>query len=170
MDRKLCKIEKCAHFTYFKRKNPTSMGIKLCTFYTFCSHSHLTLFISALTSPHSPFSSFALTLTIAIGQTVPLLPPIIKTSLSPLSLFLSFITFSSILFVDVGILRFWSDLTEEHGVVFIGVDFSKSWRRLWSIFAATVEEDQPSEPTKATRQWTRWWTTWWTSASSKLKS
>ena len=124
------------------------------------------LFVSALTSPHSPFSSFALTLTIAIGQTMPLLPPIIKTSLSPLSLFLSFITFSSILFVDVGILRFWLDLTEEHGVVFIGVDFSKSWRRLWSIFTAAVEEDQPSEPTKAMRQWTRWWT----SASSKLKS
>ena len=124
------------------------------------------LFVSSLTSPHSPFSSIALTLTIAVGQTMPPLPPIIKTSLSPLSLFLSFITFSSILFVGVGILTFWSNLAEEHGVVFIGIDFGKSWRRLWSIFAATVEEDQPSEPTEATRQWTRWWT----SASSKLKS
>ena len=134
--------------------------------YILLSLSSDSLFISALTSPHSPFSSFALTVTIVVGQTMPPLLLIIKTSLSPLSLFLSFITFSSILFVGVGILRFWSDLAKEHGVVFIGVDFDKSWRRLWSIFAAAVEEDQPSEPTEATRQWTRWWT----SASSKLKS
>ena len=119
----------------------------MCSFYTFwakkphingCKIVHIlhillslslspdSLFVSALTSPHSPFSSFALTLTIAVGQTMPPLPPIIKTSLSPLSLFLSFITFSSILFVGVGILRFWSDLAEEHGIIFIGVDFGKS--------------------------------------------
>ena len=57
-----------------------------------------------------------------------------------------------ILFVGVGILRFWSDLAREHGAVFVGVYFGESWRKLLSTFAVTTEEDQPSEPTKATRQ------------------
>ena len=75
-----------------------------------------------------------------------------------------------ILFVSVGILRFWLDLVGEHGVVFVGVYFGKSWRRLRSTFVVTAEEDQPSEPTEVTRRWTTWWTAWWTSASSELKS
>ena len=76
---------------------------------------------------------------------------------------------TSIRFVDVRILRFWSDLAGEHGVVFIGVYFGESWRRLRSTFAVAAEEDQPSEPTKATRQWTTWRIAWWTSALSELK-
>ena len=102
---------------------------------------------------------------------MPPLPPIIKPSLSPLSLFLSFITFSPILFVGVGILRFWSDLAGEHGVIFVNVYFDESWRRLRSsTFAVTAEEDQPSEPTEATRRWTTWWIVWWTSASLEVNS
>ena len=76
---------------------------------------------------------------------------------------------TSIRFVDVRILRFWSDLAGEHGVVFIGVYFGESWRRLRSTFAVAAEEDQPSEPTEATRRWTTWWIAWWTSALSELK-
>ena len=45
----------------------------------------------------------------------------------------------------VWILRFWLDLAREHGVVIIGVDFSDSRRRLWSTFAATVEEDHAAD-------------------------
>ena len=72
---------------------------------------------------------------IAVGQTMPSLPPI-----------LSFITFSPIFFVGVGILRFWSEPIEA------------TWRcdeRVlhWSTFAAAIEEDQPSKPTEVTRRW-----------------
>ena len=107
------------------------------------------LLVSALTSSHSHFSSFAVTLTslpfphasTTAGQTMPPLLPIIKPSLSPLSLFLNFITFLPILFVGVGILRFWSDLVGEHGIIFVGVDFGESRRRLQSTFIAAAEED-----------------------------
>ena len=44
-------------------------------------------------------------------------------------------------FVGVRILRFWSDLVGEHGVVFVGIYFGESWRRLRSNFAVTAEED-----------------------------
>ena len=73
-------------------------------------------------------------------------------------------------FVGVRILRFWSDLVGEHGVVFVGIYFGESWRRLRSNFAVTAEEDQPSEPNEVTRRWTTWWIAWWTSALSELKS
>ena len=55
-------------------------------------------------------------------------------------------------FVGVRILRFWSDLAREHGVVFVNVYFGESWRRLRSTFAIAVEEDQLSKPTEATRR------------------
>ena len=107
------------------------------------------LLVSALTSSHSHFSSFAVTLTslpfphasTTADQTMPPLPSIIKPSLSPLSLFLSFITFLPILFVGVGILRFWSDLVGKHGIFFVSVDFGESRRRLQSTFIAAAEED-----------------------------
>nr|POE98503.1 f-box protein [Quercus suber] len=72
---------------------------------------------------------------------MPPLSPIFKPSLSPLSLFLNFITFSLILFVGVGILRFWLDLAGDHGVVFVSIDFGKSRRRLRSTFTTAAEED-----------------------------
>ena len=72
-------------------------------------------------------------------------------------------------FVGVRILRFWSDLAEEHGIIFASIYFGKSWRRLRSTFAVVAEKDQPSEPTEATRQWTTWWIAWWTGASLELK-
>ena len=76
---------------------------------------------------------------------------------------------TSIHFVGVRILRFWSDFAGEHGVVFVSVYFGESWRRLRSTFAVAAEEDQPSEPTEATRRWTTWWIAWsLQSASSEL--
>ena len=59
---------------------------------------------------------------------------------------------TSIRFVGVRILRFWSNLVGEHGIVLVGVYFDESWRRLQSTFAVAAEEDQPSEPTEATRR------------------
>ena len=109
----MCKMKKVTNFTQFEQKITHISGCKLvykytiatvtmhiCTVTIACVCNILIIFfsllVSALTSPHSPFSSFAFTLTyfpfphasIAAGQTMPPLPPIIKPSFSPLSLFL----------------------------------------------------------------------------------
>ena len=83
-----------------------------------CLYFHLTslpLFLICSHSHHCCRSNHA---SIATSQTMPSLPPI-----------LSFITFSPIFFVDVGILRFWSNPLKRHDDAMI------------ECFA-----DQPSQP------------------------
>ena len=81
-----------------------------------CSHlPSLPLFLICFHSHHCCRSNHA---SIATSQTMPSLQPI-----------LSFITFSPIFFVDIGILRFWSDPLKRHDDVMI------------ECFA-----DQPSQP------------------------
>ena len=107
----MCKMEKVTTFTQFEQKITHISGCKLvykykiatvtvhiCAVTITCVFNILIIFSFSLSllSPHSLFFSFALTLTslpfphasIATGQTMPPLPPIIKPSLSPLSLFL----------------------------------------------------------------------------------
>ena len=104
-------MEKVTTFTQFEQKITHISGCKLvykykiatvtvhiCAVTITCVFNILIIFSFSLSllSPHSLFFSFALTLTslpfphasIATGQTMPPLPPIIKPSLSPLSLFL----------------------------------------------------------------------------------
>ena len=106
-----CKIKKCSLFIHFFPRNTyiseckivhlytiATVTVHICTVTITCVFNILIIFSFSLSllSPHSLFFSFALTLTslpfphasIATGQTMPPLPPIIKPSLSPLSLFL----------------------------------------------------------------------------------
>ena len=175
-------MEKVANFTQFEQKNTHISGCKIVHLYIIStvtvhiytvivacafnillvfslsylcshSHSHLTLSLSLL-SPHltPPFPHL---LSLSPLPSVKLCLHYRRSSnphshLSPF--FPSFITFLPILFVNIGILRFWSDLAREYGVVFVGVDFDESWKRLRSTFVATTEENQPLEPTEVARR------------------
>ena len=183
-------MEKRANFTQFEQKNTHISGCKimhLCTIVTITVHictvtvayafnillvfflslvSALTLtltglsLVTAFTSPHYPFSSFALTLITVTSQTMPPLSPV-KPYLHcrrfwASSPFRRFSLWASG-FWDSGRTH-WSDMT--------------MW---WSSASPINLRSHNKGGSTFETHWsdeamTRRWTAWWTSASSELKS
>ena len=118
------------------------------------------ILVSALTSPPSPFSSFALTLTIAAGQTMPPLP-LVKPCLHCSRFWAS----SPFRQFSLSTSRFW-DSSRTHWS-----DMTMWWSSASPINLRSHNKGGSTfEIHWSDEAMTRRWTSWWTSASSKLKS